>query len=243
MEKQLVESKDKVEFRSVQGIVGGTKISERQLEDNITIEDIYDTYTRYAGAKAAVELKPKAAFHNGFTEEIETEYKLELINNDIWTELFGYSVVLFENGNVQSINPRVNNVGFIYSAFDITTGEPMQVSIRWNPEERIDDNDIKVDRAEFSLTGKGNMNGFYPFRSLSGLPGVRGLSVLLALIDIIRAQNKIYIEYTKYAEHQGLAHPVVKIKNLTDTSRTQVRGQLTAPRKDKAVIIDIEDDF
>ena len=94
MEKELVESKDRVEFRSVQGIVGGTKISERQLEDNITIEDIYDTYTRYAGAKSAVELKPKAAFHNGFTEEIETEYKLELINNDIWTELFGIPTTL-----------------------------------------------------------------------------------------------------------------------------------------------------
>ncbi len=113
--------------RMVQGIVGGTKISERQLEQNIVIEDIYDTYTRYAGAKAAVELKPKAAFHNGFTEEIETEYKLELINNDIWTELFGYSIILFEDGNIQAINPRVNNVGFIYTAFDNDTGHSRHI--------------------------------------------------------------------------------------------------------------------
>lgn len=255
MGKELVDRQD----RMVQGIVGGTRISDRQLEDNIVIEDIYDTYMRYAGAKSAIELKPKAAFHNGFTEELDTEKKLEMIKNDIWTELFGYSIILFENDNVQAINPMVNNVGFYYTAFDIKTGEPLEVAIRWNPEEKIQANDIKVQRAQFSLTGVqgttikidvdgnekeiNNLHGFYPFRSLAGLPGARGLSGLLALIDIIRAQNKIYIEYTKYAEHQGLAHPVVKIKNLTDTSRAQVRQQLTAPRKDKAVIIDIEDDF
>ena len=239
MGKELVDRQE----RMVQGIVGGTRISDRQLEDNIVIEDIYDTYMRYAGAKSAIELKPKAAFHNGFTEELDTEKKLEMIKNDIWTELFGYSIILHENDNVQAINPMVNNVGFYFTAFDIKTGEPLEVAIRWNPEEKIQANDIRVQRAEFSLTGKGSTTGFYPFRSLAGLPGARGLSGLLALIDIIRAQNKIYIEYTKYAEHQGLAHPVVKIKNLTDTSRTQVRQQLTAPRKDKAVIIDIEDDF
>ena len=226
----------------VQGIVGGTKISSRALEDNILIEDLYDTYMRYPGAKASVELKPKAAFHNGFTEEIDTERKLELIKNDIWTELFGYSVIVFQDGNIQAINPRVNRVGFIYTGFD-DLGEPTEIAIRWNPDEKFDDMDIYVKRAPFSYDGSGDFNGFYPFRSLSGLPGARGLSCLLPLIDVIRAQHKIYIEYTKYAEHQGLAHPVVKIDNLTDTARTQVRAQLTAPRKDKAVIIDMKDDF
>ena len=226
----------------VQGIVGGSKISTRALEDNVVIEDIYDTYMRYPGAKSAVELKPKAAFHNGFTEEIDIERKLEMIKCDIWTELFGYSVIIFENGNVQAINPQVNNVGFIFSKFD-EYGEPMEIGIKWNPEEKQDDQYVYVQRAPFSYSGTGDYNGFYPFRSLDGLPGARGISCLLSLIDVIRAQHKIYIEYTKYAEHQGLAHPVVKIANLTDTARQQVGAQLTAPRKDKAVIIDMEDDF
>jgi hypothetical protein len=230
------------EDKLIQGIVGGTAISTRVLEDNILIEDLYDTYMRYPGAKPAVELKPKAAFHNGFTEEIDIERKLELIKNDIWTELFGYSVILFQDGNIQAVNPRVNRVGFIYTATN-DLGEPIQIGIRWNPDEQFQGPDILVERAPFSLKGSGDLNGFYPFRSLPGLPGARGLSCLLPLIDVIRAQHKIFIEYTKYAEHQGLAHPVVKIENLTDTARTQVRGQLTAPRKDKAVIIDMKDDF
>jgi len=217
-------------------------MSSRALEDNVVIEDLYDTYMRYPGAKSAVELKPKAAFHNGFTEEIDVERKLELIKNDIWTELFGYSVIVFKDGNIQAINPRVNRVGFMYTGFD-ELGEPTEISIRWNPDEKFDDLDIVVQRAEMSYTGSGSPEGFYPFRSLSGLPGARGISCLLPLIDVIRAQHKIYIEYTKYAEHQGLAHPVVKIQNLTDTARTQIRSELSAPRKDKAVVIDMEDDF
>ena len=44
MEKQLVEANIP---RIVQGIVGGTRISTRQLEENVIIEDLYDTYMRY----------------------------------------------------------------------------------------------------------------------------------------------------------------------------------------------------
>jgi hypothetical protein len=230
------------ESRIVQGIVGGVAISTRVLEDAVLIEDLWDTYARFPGASTAIDLKSKATFHNGFTEEVDNEHRLILLQNDIYTELFGYSVILFENGNIQTVNPRVNRVGFIFTEFD-DLGEPMKIAIRWNPDEQFVGPDIYVDRAPFSIDGTGDFNGFYPFRTLRGLPGCRGISSLLPLIDVIRAQHKIYIEYTKYAEHQGLAHPVVKIENLTDPARTQVRAQLTAPRKDKAVIIDMKDDF
>lgn len=230
------------ESRIVQGIVGGEAISDRVLEENILIEDLYDTYCRYPGASTAIDLKVRATFHNGFTEDIEPDRKIELENGVIWGELFGYSIWIIDGNNIQAVNPRVNRVGFIFTEFD-EKGEPLKIAIRWNPDEQFQGPDIEVKRAPFSLTGNGDINGFYLYRTLKGLPGCRGVSTLLPLVDVIRAQHKIYIEYTKYAEHQGLAHPVVKIKNLTDTGRDQVRGQLTAPRKDKAVIIDIEDDF
>ena len=231
-----------LEERIVQGIVGGVAISTRVLSESVIIEDIWDTYARFPGASTAIDLKVRAAFHNGFTEDLDIEKKIELENGVIWSELFGYSSIINEEGDIQAINPRVNRVGFIFTAFD-KMGEPLRISIRWNPDEQYQGADIVVDRAPYSVDGEGDFNGFYPLRTQRGLPGSRGISSLLPLIDVIRAQHQIYIEYTKYAEHQGLAHPVVKIENLTDTARDQVRGQLTAPRKDKAVIIDMKDDF
>jgi len=231
-----------VDSRIVQGIVGGEKISTRDIEDNITIEDIYDTYMRYPGASTAIDLKVRAAFHNGFTEEIEKEKQNEIENGVLWGELFGYAAWIVQGENIQAINPRVNRVGFIFTNFD-EKGQALEIGIRWNPDEQFQGPDVYIPRAPYSLTENGSFDGFYPYRTLRGLPGCRGISTLLPLIDVIRAQHKIYIEYTKYAEHQGLAHPVLKIENLTDTARTQARTELSAPRKDKAVIIDMKDDF
>ena len=151
---------------------------------------------RYPGAATAIDLKVRAAFHNGFTEEIDKEKQIELENGVIWGELFGYSVWLIENENIQALNPRVNRVGFIYNMFD-DYGEPISIAIRWNPDEQFQGPDVNKPRAQFSYSGTGSFDGFYPYRTLRGLPGSRGISTLLPLIDVIRAQHKIYIEYTK----------------------------------------------
>jgi len=228
---------DQIVDRIVQGV-----LSTHVLGQKIIMEDAFDTYNRFPGAAPAIDLKVKAAFHNGFTEELGNEKIREIEKGVIFGGIAGYSSFIVDNDNVQSINPRVHRVGFIYTKFNLM-GEAMEIGIRWDPEETVQGADILVPRAPFSLTGTGDFNGFYPYRTLKGLPGMRGISDLLCLIDVIRSQSKLYQDYTKYGEHQGISHPVVKIENLTDPAREQVNSMMTAPRKDKAVIIDMKDDF
>jgi len=79
-------------------------------------------------------------------------------------------------------------------------------------------------------------------RTREGIKGIRGLPKYLDLIDPVHGQYDILKAYVPYAEKQGLAHPVVALKDNSTTNRNQVKSDFAAqPQKDRLVIISAED--
>lgn len=217
-------------LREIGEIVSGQRTSTRQVGDDITAEDLWDTYVHVPGAAAIIDRPIEAMFHNGFRDwDLDYERKLEIEKAMKFRDLFGISAILMnKDGDIQAWNLKADNVGFTLAAFD-DLGRCTSVKIYADglQGKEIKGRDIK----------------FFLFRTPDGLPGERGLSKLLNLIDVVRINHEIWTEYLKYAKHQGLAHPVMKVKDLDDDKYLKVESELNAPTKDDAVIIDIEDDF
>ena len=221
----------------VSDITGGEQISDRDVGDEINIDDITDTYNRYPGGGAAIDRAAFAAFIKGFTEDLDMRRLLELIKCEIWKKEFGYAVILKDGENIQALHPRTYQQGFIVTEID-ELGNATEIEMQWKPDEKADPIPIRFNKYEES-TGR----GFFWFRAFRGLLGLRGLSHLLTLVDPLRVQNALFLEYMKHGEWQAINHPVVKIKDLNDTTYNRVKGDISASSKDKAVIIDSEDDF
>lgn len=220
----------------ISGITGGEVISVRDVGDMINIDDITDTYNRFPGAGAAIDKSSFAAFIKGFTEDLDVRRLLEIIKAEIWKKEFGYSVVLKEGDNIQALHPRTYQQGFTVMEID-DYGNATQIQMIWKPDEKAD----PVPKIYYKAID-GN-DGFYWFRSFRGLLGLRGLSHLLTLVDPLRVQNALFLQYMKHGEWQAINHPVAKIKDLNDTTYNRVKADLQSPDQDKAVIIDAEDDF
>lgn len=221
---------------SVSDIAGGEVISSRDVGDPIIIDDITDTYQRFPGAGPAVDRASFAAFIKGFTEDLDVMRLLEFIKCEIWKKEYGYAVILVEGDNVQALHPKTYQQGFIVIGVD-NFGNATKIQMQWKPSETAEETPTTYDKA---VDGK---DGFYYFRSFRGLLGLRGLSALLTLVDPLRTQSALYLQYMKHGEWQAINHPVAKIKDLNDTTYERVKADLQAPDQDKAVIIDAEDDF
>jgi hypothetical protein len=220
----------------ISGITGGEIISERNVGDEINIDDITDTYNRYPGGGAAIDKSAFAAFIKGFTEDLDVKRLLELIKCEVWKKEFGYAVILKEGDNIQALHPKTYQQGFTVNEID-DYGNATIIQMQWKPDEKADPVPTYYDKA---INGK---DGFYWFRSFRGLLGLRGLSHLLTLVDPLRVQNALFLQYMKHGEWQAINHPVAKIKDLNDTIYNRVKKDLQSPDQDKAVIIDAEDDF
>lgn len=220
----------------ISGITGGEIISQRDVGDEISIDDITDTYNRFPGAGAAIDKSSFAAFIKGFTEDLDVKRLLEIIKCEIWKKEFGYSVIIKEGDNIQALHPRTYQQGFTVIEID-DLGNATKLQMIWKPDEKADPVPEIFDKA---IDGS---DGFYWFRSFRGLLGLRGLSHLLTLVDPLRTQSALYLQYMKHGEWQAINHPVVKIKDLNDTIYNRVKKDLQAPDTEKAVIIDAEDDF
>ena len=221
---------------TISGITGGEVISDRNVGDEVSIDDITDTYQRFPGGGAAIDKSAFAAFIKGFTEDLDIKRLLELIKNEIWKKQFGYSVILKEGDNIQALHPKTYQQGFIVTEID-DLGNATEIQMQWKPDEKADPVPTLYNKA---IDGS---DGFYWFRSFRGLLGLRGLSHLLTLVDPLRVQSALYLQYMKHGEWQAINHPVAKIKDLNDTTYNRVKKDLQAPDTDKAVIIDSEDDF
>ena len=220
----------------ISGIAGGEIISDRDVGDMIIIDDITDTYNRFPGAGAALDRAAFAAFQKGFTEDLDMKRLLEFIRCEIWKKEFGYAVILKEGDNIKALHPKTYQQGFIVIAVD-DFGNATKIEMVFKTDETADPvpkhYDVAVDGGD----------GFYWFRAFRGLLGVRGLPLLLTLVDPLRVQNALFLQYMKHGEFQAINHPVVKLKDLDDTKYDRVKADLQAPDTDKAVIIDIEEDF
>jgi len=221
---------------TISDITGGAIISDRDVGDAIIIDDITDTYNRFPGAGAAIDRSSFSAFIKGFTEALDIKRLLEFIKAEIWKKEFGYSVIVKEGDSIQALHPRTYQGGFIVTEID-NYGNATKIQMLWKADEKADAQPIIYDKSE------DGGDGFFWYRSFRGLLGIRGLSHLLTLVDPLRVQNALYLEYMKHGEWQAISHPVVKIKDLNDSTYKRVKADLGASQTDKAVIIDSEDDF
>lgn len=220
----------------ISGITGGEIISTRDVGDMVTIDDITDTYNRFPGGGTAIDRAAFAAFIKGFTEDLDMKRLLELIKCEVWKREFGYAVILKTGSNIQALHPRTYQMGFMVTEID-DLGNATEIQMIWKPDEKADPVPKLYPKA---VDGK---DGFYWFRMFRGLLGIRGLPGLLTLVDPLRTQNALFLQYMKHGEWQSINHPVAKIKDLNDTTYNRIKADLQAPDQDKAVIIDAEDDF
>lgn len=223
---------------TISDITGGEIISDRDIGDQIIIDDVTDTYNRFPGAGASLDKAAFTAFKNGFTEDLDMKRRLEFIRCEIWKKEFGYSCIYVDKDkNIIALHPRTYQIGFVISRID-NFGRATEIQMQWKPDEKAGETFLTYQR--YNET-KGE--GFFWFRSFRGLLGLRGLSHLLTLVDPLRVQNALFLEYMKHGEWQSINHPVAKIKDLNDTTYERVKADLRAPEKDRAVVIDAEDDF
>ena len=217
----------------ISDICSGSRTSTRKPGDDVTAEDLWDTYVHVPGAAALINRPIEATFHNGFQDfDLEHDRKLELEKAVKFRDLFGIAAIVVDGENVQAWNLKVNGIGFTLSDFD-SDGRCKEITIYNNPNEL----------AGMGTPITGRDEKFFLLRTTDGLAGERGLSKLLNLIDATRQSYKIWSSYGKYAEHQGLAHPLLKVKDLDDAKYEAADAALNAPTKDDAVIIDTEDEF
>lgn len=221
---------------SISDIAGGEVISTRDVGDPIIIDDITDTYNRFPGGGAAIDKASFAAFIKGFTDDLDVRRLLELIKAEIWKKEFGYSVILKEGDNIQALHPKTYQQGFIVTSVD-DFGNAVTIQMQWKPNETAQETPTIYDKA---INGG---DGFYWFRSFRGLLGLRGLSHLLTLVDPLRTQSALFLNYMKHGEWQAINHPVVKVPDLEDTKYERIKADLQASDADKAVIIDALGDF
>lgn len=236
----MVEISDKIGKTRIPTIIsdiaGGEIISDRDVGDAIIIDDIADTYNRFPGAGAALDRAAFAAFQKGFTEDLDIRRLLEFIRCEIWKKEFGYAVILKEGNNIKALHPRTYQQGFVVTEVD-NFGNATKIEMIFKTDEKAEPMPVIYDVAE------DGSDGFYWFRSFRGLLGLRGIPHLLTLVDPLRVQNALFLQYMKHGEWQSINHPVVKLKDLNDTTYDRVKADLRASNKDKAVIIDAEDDF
>ena len=222
-----------VVYKELSEITSGTRTSIRQVGDGMTSEDLWDTYVHVPGAKAIINRPIEAMFHNGFRDwDIDYERKLELEKAIKWRNLFGFSAIVMEGDDIQAWNPKIQGIGFTLAEWDEKTGQCIGIKIYTDAQQ-----------GNVGKLIKGREKKFFLFRTPDGLPGERGISDIIDLVDVCRISFEIWAEYAKYAFHQGLAHPVLKVTDLDDEKFTKADAALNAPTKDDAVIIDAEDDF
>ena len=220
----------------ISGIAGGEIISDRDVGDAIIIDDITDTYSRFPGAGAAIDRAAFAAFQKGFSEDLDMKRRLELLRCEIWKKEFGYAVILKQGTNIKALHPLTYQQGFKVTEVD-NFGQATKIEMQYKTNEKAEPMPV-----EFDVAVDGG-DGFYWFKSFRGLLELRGLPGLLTLVDPLRVQSALFLEYMKHGEWQAINHPVVKIKDLDNTRYERVKADLQGPTKDKAVIIDAEDDF
>lgn len=148
-------------------------------------------------------------------------------------------------------HPEIDGIGFTFTKFS-AYGDPLEVRIKMRTAETDHDKHgimVPAYPCELDRNGeriktqpiKGRF-GFFAVRTEEGLKGVQGLPRYLDLIDPIRGQYDILKSYIPYAEKQGLAHPVVYLKDNSPTNRSQVKSDFSnQPQKDRLVIVSTDD--
>ena len=146
---------------------------------------------------------------------------------------------------------RLNGIGYAFSDFS-PMGDPTEVEIMTKPlETKNERKPIKVPCYPCELDHLGERiktrplpgkYGFFHLRTRGSIKGVQGLPKYIDLVDPMNGQYDILKAYLPYAEKQGLAHPLVALKDNSPTNRAQVKSDFKEqPQKDRLVIISMDD--
>ena len=239
-------------------IIGGHARTPRDIGDPLTIQHIWDCWRLTPGFKAIIKLGVKAIWSNGLNEEtILPDRLIELKDGDEWCDAYGYSAIIVDARKspptADAWHPRIDGIGFIFTEFS-PRGDPTEIEIMTKPTETDQGAiPIKVDAYPCELDDDGERIktrpipgkfGFFNIRTRGSIKGVQGVPRYLDLIDPMNGQYDILKSYIPYAEKQGLAHPLVWLKDNSPTNRAQVKSDFKKQaQKDRLVIISMEDDM
>lgn len=240
----------------VSDIIGGHQPLKRDIGANITIQHISDAYRRYPAFKDIHELKVKAIWSNGLTEDVITpEAIIEMKDTHLWDYLYGYSVAILDATQdpikIEGMHPMVDGIGFHYTKFS-PKGYPMEIQVMLTASEvEAELIQFKVPAYPCEKDNKGeyirskpipSKYGFISLRTRGGIKGVRGYPLCLELLDAVRAQYDILRAYVPYAEKQGMAFPTIGLEHNTKTSRASIISQFAnQPTTNRLLMIGKED--
>ena len=165
---------------------GSLTISDVQRTATVDADALWDLYKHNEIAKLIIRKKCKACFHNGFTEDLPKPVILELMRADLYKRILGWSVVLFEDGNVQAWNAYAKSVGVKVASYD-ETGYPETIDVYYDAEDH---------GKKWTVSGRNEK--FFVLRTFDGLPGWKGDSELLALYKTLNRQEAILDDYGTY---------------------------------------------
>lgn len=237
-------------------ITGGHTAVQRDIGDNITIQHIWDAFRLYPAFGDIHNLKVKAIWSNGLTDDIVTPSSiLELKDAHLWAYLYGYSIIIVddrgEETKLEAWHPMVDGVGFQF--IKVTDrGYPSRVRIIMKAQEvSKEDLMFEVDMYPCELDSNGEPirtkptpgeYGFFALRTRGAIKGLQGLPYCLDLLDPIRAQYDILKAYIPYAEKQGMAFPTIGLQYNTSDNRNSIKTQFASqPTTNRILIIGKED--
>lgn len=240
----------------ISDIIGGEARLARKIGDPITSQHIWDAIRLTPGYKSIIKLGVKVIWSNGLNEDTILPNRLiELKDADEWCDAYGHSIVIVDARKTpptaDAWHLRLNGIGYAFSDFS-PKGDPLEVEIMTKPLETAQGRKpIKVPAYPCKLNDDGEriktsptpgQFGFFNLRTRGSIKGVQGLPKYLDLLDPMNGQNEILKSYLPYAAKQGLAHPVVGLKDNSPINRAQVKSDFKEqPQKDKLVIISMDD--
>jgi len=178
---------------------GSVTFEEASPTSGITADQLWDLYAYNPRAKIIVEKVPRAAFHAGFTNDVDREVVSELQRAFVYARVLGWAaVVVGEDGSVQAWNARAKGVGAEAAETD-EFGRPSVLKVYYDADDQT--KSVEID---------GPGENFFIVRTLRGLPGWRGLSVLSDLYATLVRQESIVKSYTDYAKLWGISLVHVK---------------------------------
>jgi hypothetical protein len=239
-------------------IAGGLKPKARELGDNVTIQNLWDSYRWTPGFRDMIQLEADALFSNGINEDemIDTTRLLECKEAVLWAILGGYSFVVIDarnddNPKIEAWHPYIDGVGANFTDFS-PKGNPLEIEVYMNTAQASGENihytiphypcETDVDGEYMKEKPIPNGYGFFHIRTQGNIRGVQGLPQYLHLLDAFDIQWNIIKAYAPYAEKQGMAFPTVYLEENTKTNRTSVKTQFAdQPTTNRLLMMGAED--
>lgn len=250
-------------------IEGGESVPRIDMDDNITADDLYNTYRRYPTYKSIIKLDVEAVWSNWLNEEkIEIDRLIECKDGMEDAVNYGWSIIIVD-GTTKPPRCERWHIKIDGTGFGVTKtskmGFPLEVQIQARFNESTAPMNYKVEHYPCEITKMeiGKMDdgtpiysneyirdkpipgkrGFFLIRTRGGKKGIRGLPKYLDLIMLIRKAYDIIENYCTYAENQALATTAVGLERNTKPNRDSIKKQFTSQATHRKLIIVGKEDW